>query len=208
MKACLVVVDVQSDFMPGGALAVPDGDAVIPLINRSGASFGDVVLTQDWHPRGHVSFASTHPGKKPFESIALWYGEQVLWPDHCVQGTPGAALHPDVALPHAQLIVRKGFHKAMDSYSAFYEADRTTPTGLGGYCRERGFTHLYVCGLALDYCVAWTAVDARAQGFEVMVVEDACRAIDQAGSLERARAALRAAGVRTDTAAQLRLTAR
>jgi nicotinamidase/pyrazinamidase len=177
VKRCLIVVDVQLDFLPGGALAVPRGDEVVAPINRLGAQFADVVLTQDWHPRGHVSFASSHPGRKPFEKIVLPYGEQVLWPDHCVQGTRGAELHPALSLPHAQLIVRKGFHPAVDSYSAFLEADRKTATGLAGYLRERELGHLYVCGLARDYCVEWTAADARAAGFEVTVVEEACRAI-------------------------------
>jgi nicotinamidase/pyrazinamidase len=171
-------VDVQRDFMPGGALAVPRGDEVVPVINRLGASFADVVLTQDWHPRGHISFASSHPGRMPFDSIALAYGEQVLWPDHCVQGTRGAELHAALSLPHAQLVLRKGHHPGVDSYSAFVEADRVTPTGLAGYLRERGFTELHVCGLARDYCVAWTAADARAAGFDVTVVEEACRAIN------------------------------
>jgi len=178
VKRCLVVVDVQPDFMPGGALAVPRGDEVIAPINRLGAQFETAVLTQDWHPRGHISFASSHPGKKPFDRIMLPYGEQVLWPDHCVQGTPGAALHPALALPNAQLIVRKGHHRDVDSYSAFLEADRKTPTGLAGYLRERGFQRLYLCGLARDYCVAWTAADAQAAGFEVTVIEEACRAIN------------------------------
>jgi len=194
--ACLIVVDLQRDFMPGGALAVPHGDKVVPLINRLGERFTNIVLTQDWHPRAHVSFASSHPGNKPFDTIALPYGEQVLWPDHCVQGTDGAELHRGLSLPHAQLVVRKGYRCDVDSYSAFFEADRTTPTGLGGYLKERGFGEVYVCGLATDYCVARTAMDARASGFEVTVIEDACRAIDQGGSLERARAAMDAAGVR------------
>lgn len=176
-EACLIVTDVQMDFMPGGALAVPRGDEVVPIINRLGEGFADVVLTQDWHPRGHVSFASSHPGKEPFQTITLPYGEQVLWPDHCVQGTPGAALHPVLSLPQAQLIVRKGHHRDVDSYSAFLEADRTTPTGLGGYLKERGFRRLFICGLARDYCVAWTAADAHSAGFEVTVIEEACRAI-------------------------------
>ncbi|MEW6689918.1 MAG: bifunctional nicotinamidase/pyrazinamidase [Pseudomonadota bacterium] len=193
--ACLIVVDVQYDFMPGGALAVARGDEVVPVINRLGTRFGNVVLTQDWHPRGHASFASSHPGKKPFERIALAYGEQVLWPDHCVQGTRGAELHRDLALPHAQLVVRKGHHREVDSYSAFVEADRATRTGLAGYLSERGLRRLYVCGLATDYCVAWTALDARAAGFEAAVIEDASRAIDLEGSLARAWSELAAAGV-------------
>lgn len=194
--ACLIVVDVQNDFIPGGALAVPRGDEVVPVINRTAARFENVVLTQDWHPRGHASFASSHPGRKPFETITLAYGPQVLWPDHCVQGTSGAALHEDLAVPHAQLIVRKGHHRDIDSYSAFLEADRKTPTGLAGYLRERGFTRLYVCGLATDFCVAWTALDARAAGFETTVIEDACRAIDLEGSLEKAWREMARAGVK------------
>jgi nicotinamidase/pyrazinamidase len=194
-SSCLIVVDVQNDFCPGGALAVPKGDEVVPLVNRLAARFDNVVLTQDWHPRGHASFASSHPGKKPFETIDLAYGKQVLWPDHCVQGTPGAAFHPELRTDRAQLVVRKGFHRGVDSYSGFLEADRETTTGLAGYLKEKGFQHLFVCGLATDFCVAWTALDARATGFEVTVLEDACRAIDLDGSLERARRDLRAAGV-------------
>lgn len=193
--ACLIVVDLQNDFMPGGALAVPQGDEVVPLVNRLAARFPVVVLTQDWHPREHASFASTHPGKKPFETTTLAYGSQVLWPDHCVQDTHGAALHRDLAIPHAQLILRKGHHRGIDSYSAFLEADRKTHTGLAGYLRERRLKRLYVCGLATDFCVAWTALDARAAGFDTTVVEDASRAIDLDGSLERARNELVAAGV-------------
>jgi nicotinamidase/pyrazinamidase len=193
---CLIVVDVQNDFCPGGALAVPKGDEVVPLINRLAARFDNVVLTQDWHPRGHASFASSHPGKKPFETIELPYGKQVLWPDHCVQGTPGAALHSGLKTEKAQLVVRKGFHRDIDSYSGFLEADRKTTTGLAGYLKERGFKSLFVCGLATDFCVAWTALDARAAGFGVSVIEDACRAIDLEGSLERAWGEMAAAGVK------------
>jgi nicotinamidase/pyrazinamidase len=193
---CLIVVDVQNDFMPGGALAVPKGDEVVPAINRLAARFDDVVLTQDWHPRGHASFASSHPGKRPFETIDLPYGTQVLWPDHCVQGSSGAALHSDLDTEKAQLVVRKGFHRDIDSYSAFLEADRKTTTGLAGFLREKGHKELYVCGLATDFCVAWTALDARKAGFEVSVIEDACRAIDLEGSLERAWAEMRGAGVK------------
>jgi nicotinamidase/pyrazinamidase len=194
--ACLIVVDVQNDFMPGGALAVPKGDEVVPLVNRLAGGFENVVLTQDWHPRGHASFASSHAGKKPFETIELAYGTQVLWPDHCVQGTPGAALHSGLKTEHAQLVVRKGFHRDIDSYSGFLEADRKTATGLAGYLRERGLKRLYLCGLATDFCVAWTALDARAAGFDASVLEDACRAIDLQGSLGRAWADMEAAGVR------------
>ncbi|HEX7055352.1 MAG TPA: bifunctional nicotinamidase/pyrazinamidase [Burkholderiales bacterium] len=196
MARCLVVVDVQNDFMPGGALAVPKGDEVVPVINRLASRFAHVVLTQDWHPREHVSFAASHPGRQPFETIRLPYGEQVLWPPHCVQGTPGAALHAGLDIPHAQLVIRKGHHREIDSYSAFLEADRRTPTGLAGYLRERGLDELFVCGLATDFCVAWTALDGRAAGFEVSVVEDACRAIDLQGSCAKAWDEMARAGVR------------
>ena len=194
-ETCLVVVDLQNDFMPGGALAVPRGDEVVPIVNRLMARFENVVLTQDWHPRRHISFASSHSGRKPFETIQLGYGTQVLWPDHCVQGTPGAALHADLDATRAQLVIRKGHHAGIDSYSAFLEADRRTTTGLAGYLKERGFGNLYVCGLATDFCVAWTALDARAAGFEVTVIEDACRAIDLEGSRARAWSDMTAAGV-------------
>jgi nicotinamidase/pyrazinamidase len=200
---CLIVVDVQNDFMPGGALAVPRGDEVVPVINRLAARFDNVVFTQDWHPRGHASFASSHPGKKPFETIDLPYGKQVLWPDHCVQGTAGAAIHAGLDVMKAQLIVRKGFHRDIDSYSGFVEADRKTRTGLAGYLKERGFSSLFVCGLATDFCVAWTALDGRAAGFDVAVIEDACRAIDLEGSLERAWREMAAAGVKRIKAASL-----
>ena len=193
---CLLVVDVQNDFMPGGALAVPGGDEVVPVINRLVARFEHVVLTQDWHPRRHASFASAHPGRKPFETVELAYGTQVLWPDHCVQGTSGAVFHPDLNVTKAQLVIRKGHHADIDSYSAFLEADRKTATGLAGYLRERGFQELYVCGLATDFCVAWSALDARAAGFDTTVVEEACRAIDLDGSLARAWSDMNAAGVR------------
>ena len=195
-NACLVVVDVQNDFIPGGALAVPQGDEVVPEINRLAARFDDVILTQDWHPRGHASFASSHPGKKPFETMELPYGSQVLWPDHCVQGTSGAAFHSDLNLTKAQLVIRKGHHREIDSYSAFLEADRQTTTGLAGYLKERGFRKLYVCGLATDFCVAWTALDARAAGFDTTVIEEACRGIDLDGSLARAWTEMAAAGVK------------
>ena len=181
----LAIVDVQNDFCAGGALAVPDGDAVVPIVNRLASAFALTVLTQDWHTPGHISFASTH-GREPFDTIALPYGAQLLWPDHCVMGSDGAAFHPELAVPTAQMVVRKGFHPQVDSYSAFMEADRRTPTGLAGYLRERGVTRLFVCGLATDFCVAWTAVDGRKAGFDVAVVEDACRAIDQGGSLAKA----------------------
>lgn len=199
----LIVVDVQNDFLPGGALAVPDGNAVIPTINLVSRAFDAIVLTQDWHPAGHASFASSHPGRQPFETARLAYGEQVLWPDHCAQGTSGAALAAALDLPTAQLVVRKGFHRAVDSYSAFFEADRKTPTGLGGYLRQRGLKRVFVCGLATDYCVAWTAIDAAAAGHETWVIEDACRAIDNGGSLARAWADMTAAGIRRIASADL-----
>ena len=201
--ACLIVVDVQNDFMPGGALAVPKGDEVVPLINRLASRFENVVLTQDWHPRGHASFASSHPGARPFETIDLAYGKQVLWPDHCVQGTPGAALHGKLDIPHAQLVVRKGHHRDIDSYSAFLEADRRTTTGLAGYLKERNLKDLYVCGLATDFCVAWTALDGRAAGFSPTVIEDACRAIDLEGSLANAWRELAGAGVKRSSSTNL-----
>lgn len=191
----LIVVDVQNDFCPGGALAVPQGDEIIPIVNGLAARFRNVVLTQDWHPRGHLSFASSHPGNKPFESIAAPYGPQVLWPDHCVQDTPGAEFHPALRAPHAALIVRKGFCRAIDSYSAFYENDRKTPTGLTGYLRERGLTRLFLAGLAFDFCVRYSAEDARRQGFDAFVIEDACRGIDVDGSVAATRTSLAAVGV-------------
>ncbi len=201
--ACLIVVDVQNDFMPGGALAVARGDEVVPVINRLAARFENVVLTQDWHPRGHASFASSHPGRRPFETIKLAYGTQVLWPDHCVQGTAGAALHVGLDLQKAQLVIRKGHHRAIDSYSAFLEADRKTVTGLKGYLKERKIKRLFVSGLATDFCVAWTALDARSTGFETTLIEDACRAIDLEGSLGRAWSDMTKAGVRRVQSAAL-----
>jgi nicotinamidase/pyrazinamidase len=194
--AVLLVIDVQNDFLPGGALAVPRGDDVVPVVNRLAARFGNVILTQDWHPPRHVSFASSHPGRQPFETIALPYGTQVLWPDHCVQGSAGAAFAAALDIRHAQAVIRKGYHDHTDSYSAFLEADRVTPTGLAGLLRERGIRRVFCCGLATDFCVAWSALDAQAAGFETWVVEDACRAIDTGGSLAAARAQLAAAGVR------------
>jgi nicotinamidase/pyrazinamidase len=194
-EVALIVVDVQNDFCPGGALAVPHGDEVVPIINRLAARFRNVVLTQDWHPRGHSSFASSHPGKAPFETVASAYGPQVLWPDHCVQGTPGAEFHPALSAPHAALVLRKGFHRAIDSYSAFYENDRKTPTGLIGYLRERGLTRLFFAGLAFDFCVRYSAEDARREGFDCFVIEDACRGIDLDGSAAATRASLAALGI-------------
>lgn len=199
----LIVVDVQPDFLPGGTLAVPDGDAVIPAVNRLGAAFTHVVLTQDWHPPGHVSFAATHPGHAPFTEIEVAYGRQMLWPVHCVQGTPGAALAAGLDLPGAELVIRKGCRPGVDSYSAFTEADRRTPTGLAGYLRERGARRLFLAGLATDYCVGWSAQDAAAAGFEAWVVEDACRGISPT-SIERAWQAMAQVGVkRTGMAALL-----
>jgi len=191
----LLVVDVQRDFCPGGALAVPDGDAIVPAVNRLAQSFAHVVLTQDWHPPGHSSFASAHPGRKPFEVIEMAYGAQILWPEHCVQETPGAAFHPALHAPRAELIVRKGFHPNIDSYSAFRENDRRTATGLAGYLRERGFERVTLCGIATDFCVLYSALDARAADFAATVVLDACRGLDVDGSLERAIDEMRAAGV-------------
>lgn len=193
--AVLIVVDAQNGFMPGGGLPVPRGNEVVPVINRLGSKFSNVVLTQDWHPAGHASFASSHAGKVPYDMMDMPYGPQVLWPDHCVQGTHDAALHNDLHLPHAQLIIRKGFHRQVDSYSAFMEADRKTTTGLAAYLQARGLRKVYICGLATDFCVAWTALDARAAGFEAVVIEDACRAIDLNGSLATAWQQMLAAGV-------------
>jgi nicotinamidase/pyrazinamidase len=199
----LLVVDLQNSFIPGGALAVPRGDEVVPIVNALIARFENVVLTQDWHPPGHVSFASAHPGKKPFETIALPYGRQVLWPDHCVQGSAGAAFHPALEAARAQLVVRKGYHPHCDSYSAFVEADRKTRTGLAGYLRERGLTRVFAAGLATDFCVAWSAIDARAAGFEAYVIQDACRAIDTEGSLAAAWRQMGEAGVERVSARDL-----
>ena len=191
----LLVVDVQNDFCPGGNLAVTTGDEVVPIVNRLSQRFRHVVLTQDWHPRGHQSFASSHPGRKPFETIALPYGAQVLWPDHCVQGTPGAEFHAGLQIPHAELVLRKGYHRAIDSYSAFFENDRTTPTGLAGYLHERGLARLFVAGLAFDFCVRYSAEDAHRTGFGVVVIEDACRAIDVDGSAAGTRQSLADLGI-------------
>ena len=191
----LVIVDVQNDFCPGGALAVPDGDSVVPVINRIAPAFAQVVLAQDWHPPGHQSFASSHPGRQPFETIEAAYGPQTLWPDHCVQDTPGAAFHADLETVRAEMIIRKGYRAEIDSYSAFFENDRKTATGLRGYLRERGLGRAFLCGLAGDYCVAYSAIDAAKDGFEAVVIEDACRAIDLDGSLATAREAMTQAGV-------------
>ena len=191
----LLIIDVQNDFCPGGALAVADGDAVVPVINRLAERFDHIVLTQDWHPSGHSSFATSHPGSAPFETISMRYGQQTLWPDHCVQGTPGAALHRQLATERAELVIRKGFRPEIDSYSAFYENDRRTPTGLAGYLRERGLQRIFLAGLATDYCVYYSALDACRLGFTTVVVEAGCRAIDLAGSLDAAWAGMAAAGV-------------
>jgi nicotinamidase/pyrazinamidase len=191
----LLVVDVQNDFLPGGALAVPEGAAIVPLVNALAQRFAHVALTQDWHAPGHLSFASSHAGRAPFDMITLPYGPQILWPDHCVQGSFGAEFYADLSIPKAELIVRKGYRREIDSYSAFCEADGVTLTGLAGYLRERGFTRVFLAGLATDFCVAYSAVDARKAGFEIVVIEDACRAIDASGSLTAAWERMNDAGV-------------
>jgi nicotinamidase/pyrazinamidase len=191
----LLVVDVQNDFCPGGALAVPHGDEVVAIVNRLAQRFAHVVLTQDWHPPRHRSFASSHAGRKPFETITVDYGAQTLWPDHCVQATPGAEFHAGLAIPHAELVLRKGYRRDIDSYSAFYENDHVTPTGLVGYLRERGIARVFLAGLAYDFCVRYSAEDAHHEGFAVVVVDDACRGIDIAGSVARTRDELDALGV-------------
>lgn len=203
-RDALLVVDVQNDFCPGGGLAVARGNEVVPAINRLAARFASIVLTQDWHPPGHRSFASAHPGRKPFDTVQLPYGPQVLWPDHCVQGTRGAELRGDLRITRAQLVLRKGCNPQIDSYSAFFENDRRTATGLAGYLRERGIARVFVAGLAYDYCVRYSCEDAKRAGFEAVVVADACRAIDADGSLAAAQRALAEAGVqeaRTDDVA-------
>lgn len=194
--SALLVIDVQNCFLPGGSLAVKEGDQVVPVINRLAKGFANVVMTQDWHTAGHVSFASSHAGKKPFETIDLPYGKQVLWPDHCVQGTDGASLSKDLSIPQAELVIRKGYHKDVDSYSAFTEADGKTTTGLAAYLKARNLQRLFIAGLATDFCVAWTAMDARKAGFEAYVIEDACRGIDTQGSLAKAWADMATAGVK------------
>jgi nicotinamidase/pyrazinamidase len=201
--SALLVIDVQNDFCPGGALAVPGGDEILPLVNRLIGSFEHVILTQDWHPAGHSSFASSHAGQAPFGSIKMPYGDQTLWPDHCVQGTAGAEFHRDLAWTKAELVIRKGFRKAIDSYSAFYENDRATPTGLAGYLRERGLTRLVLVGLATDFCVAYSALDAARLGFDTTVALDASRAIDLGGSLAAAEVQMREAGVELTESARL-----
>ena len=199
----LVVIDVQNDFCPGGALAVAEGDLVVPLVNRIAPGFAVRVFTQDWHPADHMSFAASHPGAAPFSSVEMPYGPQVLWPVHCVQGTPGAAFHPDLETGAADLVVRKGFRPEIDSYSAFFENDHVTPTGLAGYLRDRGVRRVWLAGLATDFCVSWSAIDAVAHGFEVTVLEDACRAIDLDGSLDTALRQMRSGGIRIARAGEL-----
>jgi len=200
----LIVVDVQNDFCPGGSLPVPHGDEVVPTVNELGQRFRHVVLTQDWHPPEHRSFASTHPGRHAFQSIELAYGPQVLWPDHCVQGTAGAEFQAGLQIPRAELILRKGYRRDIDSYSAFYENDHTTPTGLAGYLRERGLTRVFLAGLAFDFCVRFSAADARRVGFEVVVIEDACRGMDMNGSVAATRQALQSLGVPCTTTEAIR----
>ena len=195
MANALIVIDMQNDFCPGGSLAVPHGDQIIDPINRLMEDFDAVILTQDWHPADHASFADNHDGAAPFSVTQMPYGPQVLWPRHCVIGTPGAAFHRDLAVKRADMVLRKGFRAGIDSYSAFYENDHATPTGLAGYLRERGITQLSLVGLAHDFCVAWSAIDAARLGFATQVIEDACRAIDMDGSLAAARKAMRDAGV-------------
>ena len=194
-QSALLVIDVQNDFCPGGALAVAGGDEIIAAILKMAPHFQHIVLTQDWHPADHTSFASSHPGKQPYETIEMPYGPQTLWPDHCVQGTHGAEFHPALTLPRAELILRKGFRRKIDSYSAFFENDRATPTGLAGYLRERGLACVFLCGLAYDYCVGYSALDARRLGFGAVILRDACRAIDLNGSVRKIDAEFAAAGV-------------
>ncbi len=199
----LLVIDVQNDFCPGGRLAVAGGDEILPVVNRLGRRFPHVVMSQDWHPPGHLSFASAHPGRHPFETVETAYGRQTLWPDHCVQGSPGAALHAGLNIPRCELILRKGFHPAIDSYSTFVENDRRTPTGLAGYLRERGFTRVFLAGLALDYCVRWSAEDAVGAGFATFVVVDACRAIAGGAAYLETLAALHRSGAALITAGEV-----
>jgi nicotinamidase/pyrazinamidase len=197
----LLVIDLQNDFCPGGALAVAGGDEIVPVVNALAQRFAHVVLTQDWHPLRHISFASAHPGAEPYQAIDAPYGTQTLWPDHCVQGTEGAALHFGLSVPHAELILRKGFRREIDSYSAFVENDHVTPTGLAGYLRERGIRRLFLCGLAYDFCVRHSAIDGTALDFECLVVEDACRAVNLPGSVLTADQAFEEAGIQRIKAA-------
>jgi nicotinamidase/pyrazinamidase len=203
-RDALLIIDVQRDFCPGGALAVPHGDEVVPVINQIAARFSHIVMTQDWHPKNHFSFASRHRGKLPFETIDATYGRQTLWPDHCVQESAGAAFHEDLQIHRVELILRKGFHPDIDSYSAFQENDRATRTGLAGYLSERGIERVFLTGLAFDYCVRYSAVDARAAGLQAVVIEDACRAIDLDGSVEAARRDFLQSGVTVMRASELR----
>jgi nicotinamidase/pyrazinamidase len=196
----LIVVDIQNDFCPGGSLSVPHGDEVVPLINRLAEHFEHVVLTQDWHAPDHLSFASAHPGKQPYDTVMLPYGAQILWPDHCIRATRGAEFHKDLQIPQAGLVLRKGLDRNIDSYSTFYENDRTTPTGLVGYLRERGLGRIFLAGLALDFCVRYSSEDAYREGFEVVVVEDACRGIDVDGSMAATRESFRTLGIVCTTA--------
>jgi nicotinamidase/pyrazinamidase len=200
----LIAVDLQNDFCPGGSLSVPRGHEVVPLINRLANHFDHIVLTQDWHPPDHLSFASSHPGKKPYETIVVDYGPQILWPDHCVQTTRGAEFHKDLGVPHASLVLRKGHHRDIDSYSTFYENDRKTPTGLVGYLRERGFTRVFLAGLAFDFRVRYSADDAHREKFDVVIFEDACRGIDVNGSIKATHESFRTLGIVTTTTAALR----
>jgi nicotinamidase/pyrazinamidase len=205
-SSALIVVDVQNSFVKGGALAVAHGEDVVPVINRLAPAFQNAILTQDWHAPEHASFASSHPGKQPFDTVEVAYGNQMLWPDHCVQGTAAAALVAELHVPHAQLILRKGFHKDIDSYSAFMEADRRTPTGLEAYLKQRSISTLFVSGLATDFCVAWTALDARALGFDTYVIEDACRAIDLNGPLAAAWTDMQSKGVKRIQSADIEIS--
>jgi nicotinamidase/pyrazinamidase len=199
----LLIVDLQNDFCPGGALAVNDGDKIVPTVNRLAERFEHVILTQDWHPAGHISFASTHRGKKPYQTMEVGYGAQALWPDHCVQNSPGAAFHPGLVAPHAELVLRKGFRKDMDSYSAFLENDHETPTGLAGYLRERSLKRLFLCGLAYDFCVRHSAIDGTAMDFECLVIQDACRAVNLPDSVESTDLAFNEAGIQRISVADL-----
>jgi nicotinamidase/pyrazinamidase len=199
----LLVIDPQQDFCAGGQLAVPDGDVVIPLINQIATRFDHVILTQDWHPANHTSFAANHPGAKLYDQIALEYGPQTLWPDHCVQATPGAEFHPGLNIPQIEMILRKGFRPQIDSYSAFLENDKTTPTGLAGYLRERGFKRIFMAGLAYDYCVRFSAIDGIQAGFQAVVIEDATRAVSLANSVAETRREFAQLGVQQITAAEL-----
>jgi nicotinamidase/pyrazinamidase len=192
----LLIIDVQNDFCPGGALAVPGGDRIIPVINRLSEQFDHALLTQDWHPAGHQSFASSHPGQKPYETIEMPYGRQVLWPVHCVQGTQGAEFHPDLVTTRAELVIRKGFRAGIDSYSGFFENDQATRTGLTGYLRDRGISTLYITGLAQDFCVKWTALDAVREGFSVVLIKDAVAGINIDGSVDAAWKEMAGAGIR------------